>query len=613
MTTTVADYIAETLYRAGVRETFLITGGFSMTLTDAVGRHGDLRYVCMHHEQAAAMAGEAVGRFTGRLGALYVTAGPAACNTLTGVVGAWVDTSPCIIIAGQAKLRQAQVSGLRQFPLQGFETLPIFKHVTKYAVMLDDLSKVRYHLEKAIYLATHGRVGPVWVEVPLDLQGASFDPEAFPGFDPKSEGFEETHSPTESTASKVRAAYDLLKSAKRPVLLVGAGVRHADAIEDLEDLLAQIGIPFLTTRLGMDLVDHGHPLFVGRPGTYGDRPANMAVQNSDLLISVGARLAIGLVGHDYEDFARHSKKVLVDIDPTELNKPSVRADLAIHADAKDFLRRLRQEAEQEGWRFAQTAWVDLTQAWKQKYPVDDPAYLQETEGVNSYHFTRVFSEYLSPEAIAVVDTGSCFHVWAQACKVKKGQRHIVTGGLSTMGYGLPAAIGVAAAAPGREVVCVTGDGSIQMNLQELQTIVHHQFPIKILVYDNNGYLLIRLSQKNFHGGRLLGEGPETGVSFPDPEKLCWAYGLKYVSIESLQDMETKIQEVLEHPGPVWCNIKTPAFQLLCPRVASEKLADGTMRSKPYDDMFPFLPREEYEANCVRNQDVMSLSEPAPVH
>jgi acetolactate synthase-1/2/3 large subunit len=602
MKTTVADFIADILFRAGVRETFLVTGGFSMPLTDAVGRQGQMKFVCTHHEQAAAMAGEACGRFTGRLGAVYVTAGPAATNALTGVVGAWVDSAPCIVIAGQAKLGQARVTGMRQFPVQGFETLPIYSLVTKYAVMLDDLKTVRYQLEKAIYLATHGRVGPVWVEVPLDLQSASFDPDETPGFDPVAEGLEAALPSDEAVRPLVREALALLKSAKRPAMILGAGVRHADGLAEMDAMLDQLKIPFVTSRLGMDLVDHQHPYFVGRPGTYGDRPANTTVQNSDVFLSIGCRLGIGLIGHDYQDFAPCSKKILVDVDASELQKPSLKAELAIHADAKQFIRLLTEEARRDNWTFAGQSWVDSTQTWKRRYPVDDPEYVNETEGVNSYHFTRVFSEYVDQDAISVLDTGSCFHVWAQAFQVKKGQRHIITGGLSTMGYGLPASIGVAAAAPGKNIICVTGDGSIQMNLQELQTIVHHQFPIKMIVFDNKGYLLIRLSQRNFHGGRLLGEGPKTGVSFPDPEKVAWAYGIKYVQIDNVHDMREKIEEVLAHPGPVWCNVITPEFQLLCPRVASEKLPDGTMRSKPYDDMFPFLPREEYEANCLRLRD-----------
>jgi len=598
MKMTVADYIARALYRAGVKESFIITGGFSMPLTDALVHRDEIKWYCMHHEQAATMAAEANARFTGKLGAVYVTAGPAATNCLTGVVGAWVDNSPCIVVAGQGKLAQAKVTGVRQFPLQGFETLPIYKLVTKYAVMLDDPNRVVYEVEKAICLAMHGRVGPVWVEVPLDIQGATIDPDTQKGFD-SSEIF---HSVVEESGlqAKVKEAFELLKSAKRPVILAGAGVRLSGAIRELHTFVEKFNLPLTTSRLGMDLIGFDHPRFVGHPGTYGDRPANIAIQNSDVFISIGCRLGVGLVGHDYDDFARYSRKIVVDIDPTELNKPSVKADVKVHCDAKRFLELLAIEADTAGWKFKGADWVEQTQVWKKKYPVDLPEYENEKEGMNSYNFTRLFSEKLGNDAVCVLDTGSCFHVWAQAFKVKFGQRHIITGGLSTMGY-MPASIGVAAAIPGRDVICVSGDGSMQMNIQELQTIVHHKLPIKLIVFDNKGYLLIRLSQKNFHGDRRWGEGPETGVSFPDPEKLCAAYGMKFIRINGAADFESGVREVLAHKGPVWCNVHCPKEQLLIPRVASEKLPDGRMRSKPYDDMFPFLPREEYEENCVRNR------------
>jgi len=596
---TVAEYIAEKLYEAGVRDAFMITGGFSMPLTEALTRLGKIKYICMHHEQAATMAAEAYGRRTGRLGAAYITAGPGATNALTGVVGAWVDAGPSIVIAGQGKLAQARVTGVRQFPLQGFETLPIYKLVTKYAVMITDPGRVRYEIEKALFLATHGRAGPAWVEVPLDLQAARMDPAAQQGFDPASEGLGESVA-DEMMRAAVRRTAALLRDSRRPVVLAGAGVRDADAVGEFDNFIQTLNIPFVTSRLGMDLAGHDHPLFVGRPGTYGDRPANTAIQNSDVLLVFGCRLGVGLVGHDYDDFARYSRKIVVDIDPSELGKPSMDAmkvDERVCGDLRIFMRLLLDELG--SWRFGGAKWIAKTQEWKHRYVVDDPSYAAEKEGVNSYHFTRVLSDRLGPDAVCVLDTGSCFHVWAQAFKVKKGQRHVITGGLSTMGY-MPASIGVAAASPGRDVFCMTGDGSIQMNLQELQTIVHYKLPVKLLVLDNDGYLLIRWTQKNFFGQRRWGEGPETGVTVPEPGKLCGAYGLKFIRITSGADMERGIEEMLQHKGPVWLNVHTPRWQILQPRVASEKLADGTMRSKPYDDMFPFLPRDEYEANCVRN-------------
>jgi acetolactate synthase-1/2/3 large subunit len=586
----VADYIVEKLYGAGAEHAFLVTGGMIMHLTDALLQHKRQKYICCHHEQAATMAAEAYGRYTGRLGVAYVTAGPAALNTLTGVVGAYVDRSPCIIVAGQSKVSQARVTGPRQFSLQGFNTLPLFQQVTKYAVMLDDITRVKYEVEKCIHIAKSHPVGPVWIECPIDIQGATFDPDTYEGFRPPQEKKDAV-----SLEKQVEFVKMAIQNSKRPFFLLGAGVRASGAVEAVNDLVRAVNIPVLTSRLGMDLIEHENPLFVGRPGTYGDRPANFTVQNSDLMIVIGCRLSVGLTGYDYQNFAAHAKKVIVDIDDKELTKPSVVPDIAITADARVFVDMLRQKLG--SFRFQNQKWVDRTQEWKYKYPVDLPEYKNEHEGINSYHFMTVFSESMSEGDIFLVDTGSCFHVHAQAFRVKRGQRHIITGGLSTMGY-MPASIGVAAGAKGRDVYCITGDGSLQMNIQELQTIVHNKLPIKLMVLSNNGYLLIRHTQSNFMDGRLIGESPATGVSFPDLKKIAKAYGIDYIKISKLGELGNKLKEVRNCPGPLICEVMTPSNQLLIPRVASRKLDDGTMVSMPYDDMFPFLPREEYAQNCV---------------
>ena len=586
----VADYLVDKLYRAGAEHAFLITGGMIMHLTDALLQHGKQKFVCCHHEQAATMAAEAYGRYTGKLGVAYVTAGPAALNTLTGVVGAFVDRSPCIIVAGQSKVSQAKVTGPRQFALQGFNTLPIFSQVTKYAVMLDDVSRVRYEVEKCIYLAMSHPVGPVWIECPIDIQAAMFDPEECEGFVPPLLAQNRL-----SLLAQVDEVVEAVKASRRPVFLLGAGVRLSKAVEDIKLLIESANIPVLTSRLGMDLIEDNHPLFVGRPGTYGDRPANFTVQNSDLLIVIGCRLGVGLIGYDYQNFAPHARKVIVDLDQAELDKPSVKPDIAILADAREFIALLSQQLGD--FCFANQLWIDQTRKWKSRYPVDIKEYADETDGINSYHFMTAFSSAMDEGDIFVLDTGSCFHVYAQAFKVKRGQRHIITGGLSTMGY-MPGAIGVAAASQGRGVYCITGDGSIQMNLQELETIVHNKLPIKIVILNNNGYLLIRHSQSNFMKGRLIGESAKTGVSFPDMEKIAHAYGIAYQKISSVTELSAGLDCLKKHHGPLICEVMTPENQLLIPRVASKALPDGTMVSMPYDDMYPFLGREEYSENCV---------------
>lgn len=583
----VADYITEALYESGGETVFLVTGGMIMHLTDALYQHGKQNYVCCHHEQAAAMAAEAYGRMTGKLGVAYVTAGPGALNSITGVAGAYVDSSPMVIIAGNAKVSLATVKGPRQFALQGFDSLEIFRPITKYAVRVEHIDQIRYEVEKCISLAQNGRVGPVYLEVPVDLQGAYFDPEIYPGYDVLPEELKIPHSQLEQIITA-------LEQSKRPCLLVGAGVRLGDAADALYEFIAKLKIPVLTSRLGMDLIEHDHPLFVGRPGTYGDRPANFTIQNCDLLLSVGCRLGIGLVGYDFVEFAKQALKIHVDIDRTELDKPSVVPDIAVHGDAHSFFRLTT--AMWSG-KVSYPKWIEQTQNWKKRYPVDLPEYDDDSNGINSYRFMTRFSEKVSAESLFVVDTGSCFHVHAQAFKVKLGQRHIITGGLSTMGYS-PGAIGVSIASGNRQVYCITGDGSFQMNLQELQTIRHHQLPIKFIVFNNGGYLLIRHTQANFMGGRFLGEGPDSGVSFVPFEEIAAAFGFKYLKITRLVHLDQKLEELFQYEGPMICEVITPSNQLLIPRVSSRKLDDGSMISMPYDDMFPFLPREEYQLNCL---------------
>jgi len=589
----VADFLTDKLFQAGGKNVFLITGGMIMHLTDALRQHGRQTYTCCHHEQAAVMAAEAYGRFTGELGVAYVTAGPAALNTLTGVVGALVDTSPCIVVAGQSKVSQAKETGPRQFALQGFNTLPIFRQVTKYAVMLDDISRVRYEVEKAIHFAKTPRVGPVWIEVPIDIQGAWFDPDQYAGYTPASADLPVLKCPPQ----QVQRVADCIRQSRRPCILAGAGVRLSGATETLRQTVERLGIPLLTSRLAMDLIEYEHPCYIGRPGTYGDRPANFTIQNCDLLLVIGCRLGIGLVGYDFQDFARHAKKIMVDVDERELSKPSVVPEISVQADAQWFLEQL--ERQLGDYRHNNLPWVKQTRKWKADYPVDLPEYLNEKDGINSYHFISALSEKASADAVFVLDTGSCFHVFAQAFKVKRGQRHIITGGLSTMGY-WPGSVGVATAAGGKEVFCVTGDGSLQFNLQEFQTMVHNRLPIKTIVLNNRGYLLIRLTQQNFQGGRLIGADKDTGVSCPDLEKIAWAYGVKFLRIMRLEEMDAGIDELLAYPGAMICEVMTPQDQPLIPRVSSRKKEDGTMESAPYDDMFPFLPRDEYRRNCVHD-------------
>jgi len=584
----VADFITEKLVEAGAKKIFLVTGGMIMHLTDSLLINPEAEYMCCHHEQAASMAAEAYGRYTNKLGVAYVTAGPAALNCLNSVVGAYVDRSPCIVVSGQSKVAQSEVVGPRQFALQGFNTLPIYKHATKYAVILNDISTVRYEVEKAIYIATSHPFGPVWIECPIDIQGSPFNPSLYEGFTRIEEKTFDT-----DIQQKIELVVQKLKESKRPCILVGQGLRLSGAVEMFNQFIEKAKIPVLTSRLGMDIMDHENPYFIGRPGTYGDRPANFTIQNCDLLITIGCRLGVGLVGYNYKEFANKAYKIMVDVDEEELTKPSVVPDLPIKTDASKFIKALQKQLG--NFEFSNSAWIERTQNWKKIYPVDLPEYVDDTKGLNTYHFINELSNKLSNKSIFVVDTGSCFHVHAQAFKVKYGQRHIITGGLSTMGYS-PAANGVAAAAEGKDVYCITGDGSFQFNIQELQTIIQNELPVKIVVFNNNGYLLIRLTQNNFLQRRYMGIDQATGVSFPDLKKIAKAYGIKYMRISKVKTLDSKLDKLIDYKGPIICEVICPSDQLLMPRVASKQNEDGSMMSMPFDDMFPFLSREEYQSN-----------------
>jgi acetolactate synthase-1/2/3 large subunit len=531
------------------------------------------------------------------LGVALVTAGPGAVNITNGVVGGWTDSAPMMIISGQSSLscvQYQQKHSIRQFGIQGINIKPLVEKVTKYFVTVDDPAKILYYMQKAYYLALNGRPGPVWIDVPLDLQKMQV-PEGL---------LEEFRPPLEKTNNsilkdEVKRLLEMLSKSKRPVILAGQGVRLANATDEFSNLVAKLKIPVLTSRLGIDLINSDNGLYVGRPGNYGERSANFAIQNSDLIISLGCRLASALVGHDSKNFGKHAKKIIVEIDEEELKKPGIKIDLKINNDAKRVLLEIL--AAQEKARFPKfDAWVEQCNYWKKAYPVALDVYKDE-KPVNSYYFTDKLSDYAKKDDMVIVDTGTCFHVACQAWKIKKGQRFLTTGGLSSMGYWAASIGGCLANNRGRTIV-ITGDGSLQMNIQELATIKHNNLPIKIIIFNNNGYLLIRHTQKNFMDGRLLGEGPNSGVWCPDSLAIAQAYGIKGVRISHVSEVEAKLREVMESPGPVICDLMTPEWQLIIPRISSEKKPDGSLVAKPYEDMFPYLPREELRKNMISDYE-----------
>jgi len=589
----VADYIFNFLADKGVRSVFMVSGGQAMFLVDAVGRHKDIKVVCTHHEQAAGMAAEAYGRVTQKLGVALVTAGPGSMNVVNSVAGGWTDSSPMMVISGQSSLSYVQYqeeTNIRQYGIQGIYVKPIIQNITKYFITVDDPAKILFYLQKAYHHATTGRPGPVWIDVPIDVQKMEVPDRLLGEFEPPLE----TYYPDDLSDS-VESLLSIISKAKRPIFLVGQGIRLGGAVDQFYQTLEKLAIPVLTSRLGIDLINSDNRLYVGRPGIYGERAANFAIQNADVILTVGSRLATALVGYNAKDFGKRAYKIIVDIDKKELNKIGVEANLRIHADAKNFFKEMqRQLSSVSVGDFSQ--WIEQCNYWKKNYPVVLPSYEKE-KPVNSYYFTEKLSQVTPSDVMVLVDTGSCFHVACQVWKVKPGQRFLTTGGLSSMGY-WAAVLGVCEANNRQNTIVITGDGSLQMNLQELATIKHYNLPIKVIIFNNNGYLLIRHTQKNYMNGRLCGEGPESGVWCPDSLRVAEAYGIKGIRIDSVKGLSEKIKEVIQYPGPVVCDVMTPEWQLIIPRVSSEKKPDGTLVAKPYEDMYPFLNRKELEQNML---------------
>lgn len=589
----VSEYIFDFFAEKGIDTAFVITGGQAMWLDDAIGKNGRYNIICTHHEQAATMSADAYGRIKNKPAIALVTAGPASVNATNGVVGGYTDSSPMIVISGQSALafvKYQDTTKIRQHGVQGINIKPLVESVTKFFITIDDPQKIKYYLEKAYCYATSGRPGPVWIDVPLDIQKMEIDDRYLPEYTPEIEPEGRV-----SLKQAIKHAYDLLKEAKRPLFIVGQGVSLANARKEFYEFVNKVRIPVVTARLGIDLIETDNDLYVGRPGNYGERSANFAIQNADVIISVGCRLASSLVGHDPKTFGKHAYKFVVDIDQKELDKPGVNIDYKAKLDCKDFFSAMINDLPEHNLPDYEK-WVGTCKSWKEKYPVLQQEYKDE-KPINSYYFVDHLSKIVDNTTAVLLDTGSCFHVACQTWKVKKGQVFLTTGGLSSMGYWC-AGIGACMANNKMNTVVITGDGSLQMNIQEFATIKHNNLPIKVFILNNNGYLLIRHTQKNFMDDRLFGEGPNSGVWCPDSLKIAEAYEIKGVRIDSVDNMDEKIKEVLDYDGPVICDVMTPEWQLIIPRISSLKLPDGTLKSCEYEDMFPHLRPEEVKENMV---------------
>ncbi|MBO4456430.1 MAG: thiamine pyrophosphate-binding protein [Butyrivibrio sp.] len=609
----VSDYIAEFLVKKGVTDCFTVVGGGAMYLNNSFGHTEGMTCTHFHHEQGAAIAAESYSRYDGKVAALCVTSGPGGTNAITGVLGGWLDSLPMFVVSGQVRYdttvryanklwgKEYDCEGIRSLGDQEYDITRMTEHMCKYAVMLEDPADIRYHMEKAWHLMNTGRPGPVWIDVPVNFQGAEINPEELKGYsEEEAAAYAAKVPPVEKkTVDKV---IEMIKEAERPVIYAGGGVRISGGFEAFRKVVDKLGVPVCTYWNSVDLIESENPLYCGRGGNMGDRPGNFAIQNSDLVLVIGSRLSIRQVGYTWGTWARAAKVIMVDIEPYEMEKHTVHVDMKIHADAKDFLEKLlgaAQELGNEGYVSSADAWRKQCVLWKKKYPVVSEEQFHTGDAqVNVYGFMKALSEELPAGSLTAVSNGACCVAGHQSWFIKEGSRFIINNAVASMGYGLPAAIGLCIAAGRKETICLEGDGSIMMNLQELQTVITNKLPIKVYLINNEGYHSIRLTQNNlFKEYSKVGIGPESGdLAFPSFEKIADAFGYPYMVIHKGKELEQKIKESINMTSPIFVEIYTDTEQVWAPKSSARREPDGSLTSPPLEDLAPFLSREELAEN-----------------
>jgi acetolactate synthase-1/2/3 large subunit len=589
-----SDYIAQKVVELGMNNVFMVTGGGSMHLNHSLGTNPEIECIFNHHEQAAAMAAESYFRLTNRPALVNVTSGPGGTNAITGVYGAWTDSLGMIVLSGQVKFETTVRSTglpLRQYGDQELDIERLISPITKYATMVTDPNSIRFHLEKAFYLCTSGRPGPCWLDIPLDVQGAEIDPESLEKFEPP-----KIVKPDFSNECKV--ILDKIYKAQRPVIFAGGGVRLSGSHSEFINLVEKLGVPVVTGWNAHDVVSDSHPLYSGRPGTVGNREGNFTVQNSDLLLILGSRLNIRQISYKWESFAREAYKIWIDIDSTELQKPTVKAELKICADLSEVLPVLNNMLY-DGPTSAHKKWLKWCLEKKGKYPIVEPKYWKSKK-INPYAFMQTMFKQFKENQIIVTADGSACVIGFQAAEIKKGQRLWTNSGCCSMGYDLPAAIGACIGSKRKSIVCLAGDGSIMMNLQELQTIYGNNLPIKIIILNNSGYSSIFQTHKNFFNGIEVGASPKSGLTFPDFSKISSAFNIPYYKCirNDEDDIKINIQSTLNENGPAILEVILDEDQPFAPKLASKQMPDGTITSPDLEDMAPFLSRDDLKNNML---------------
>lgn len=602
-----ADYVADFLVNHGITDCFMVTGGGAMHLNDALGHKEGLHCTFNHHEQACAIAAEAYARVNNKMAAVCVTTGPGGTNAITGVLGGWLDSVPMFVISGQvrydttARYMSQFTDGLplRAVGDQEYDITKSVEPMCKYAVMIENPSTIRYTLEKALYLALTGRRGPVWIDIPVNYQGCTIETEELMGYDPSEDS---ECKPNPISVETIQNVIEKVEKAERPVLYAGNGIRLSEGYEVFRKVVNELGIPVVTCWDSIDAIEDENPLYVGRGGIMGDRAGNFAVQNSDLVLAVGNRLSIRQVGYNWKTWAREAYVIMVDIDPAELKKKTLHVEMPICADAKDFFEKMDDQLSKTNRPvFHNQKWLDSCTQWKNNYPVTLPKHWEEDgKHANVYAFIKYLSDNLPDGNLTVVSNGSACVVGSHNYVIKKDARFLINSGVASMGYGLPAAIGACIAADRKTTICLEGDGSIMMNLQELQTVFTNRLPIKIFLINNAGYHSIRQTQNNlFREHSKVGIGPEShDLSFPDFGKLSEAFGYRYYSAHSNNEMKEAVNKTLEYEGSVFCEIFVSTEQKFEPKSETKKLADGTLVSPPLEDLAPFLDRDEFIKNMI---------------
>lgn len=589
----VADYVIKRLEETGTEHMFMLPGGGAMHLNDSLGNSKKIQYITCLHEQACAIAAEAYARVNNQIGLLMVTTGPGGTNALTGVAGAYLESTPMFVVSGQVKrMDMINNQGVRQQGMQELDIVSVVASITKYAALVDDPQMIRYHMDKALYEAMSGRKGPVWLDIPLDVQASMVDEDSLIGYTPMKGAIKS------NLEKQVLKVIDELNKSVRPVILAGNGIRLADAIPEFDELIKELNIPVLTSWNGIDLVEETNPLYYGRPGGLGHRYANFMQQNSDFFISIGARLNLLQTGYNFDGFARAAYRVMVDIDNAELHKINVRPDLPICADAKEFILSLLKHKDKIDKKDRKD-WFEYGQRMKDKYPLVLPEYWEQKDKVNTYCLLETISKYMTEDDVYVSgSSGSCIDISMQTFKVKKGQRVFSTKGLASMGYGFPSAIGACLASGGRKTVGVNGDGGFSMNIQELETVRRLNLPIKMFVLCNGGYGAIKATQTNLFNGHLVACTEDSNLSLPHIAKIAEAYGLKNEIIKNNDELDEKVRKVFEMDGPVIVEVRTPLEVTAFPKQVSYKRKDGQMESLPLEFMNPAISDEELESNML---------------